>query len=163
MDSWKKAHAWYACICVFIRSCKATTELYTQVMSSFLMWEGACKRNQYKHIHTHTWCAHCSVVSDFAKVFLWVLCGHGIRARLSPGRAALIMRPLKMGRGLPALLLSKYHLNYSCKGQRRNSDNTEQEQSCTKVYIIKILSCRVGPHLPASKQESCNRKCAVTK
>lgn len=156
----EKAHAWHACICVFISSCKATTE---PSYVKFSHVEKGLVNGINTNVHTHTWCAHCSVVSDFAKVFLWVLCGHGIRARLSPGRAALIMRPLKMGRGLPALLLSKHHLNYSCKGQRRNSDNTEQEQSCTKVYIIKILSCRVGPHLPASKQESYNQKCAVTK
>lgn len=52
--------------------------------------------------------------------------------------------PIESEGELPALPLSKHHVNYSCKGQQRSSDNTEQKQSCSPVYITKILSCCVG-------------------
>lgn len=63
--------------------------------------------------HSHS-CARCNVVSDFAKVFLRVLCGRCIWAGIGPGPTALIMSLLKMG-VLPGLSLSKHHRRYSCK------------------------------------------------
>lgn len=60
--------------------------------------------------------------------------------------------PIESEGELPALPLSKHHVNYSCKGQRRSSDNTEQRQSCSPVCITKILSRRVGaPHVGGSR------------
>lgn len=65
----------------------------------------ACGASLHRCTHSGS-CARCSVGPDFAKVFLWLLCGHGIRAELSPGRAAFIMRPLK-ARGAASTSLVK--------------------------------------------------------
>lgn len=46
---------------------------------------------------------------------------------------------------LPALSLSKQHVNYSCKGQQRSCDNTDQKQSGSQVCITNILSRGLGP------------------
>lgn len=114
-----------------------------QIMTDSHVWRKGLMDRVCTDAHSGL-CAHCSVVPNFAKEFLWLLCGHGIPAELSPGKAAVIMRPLKAG-GAASTSLVKTPLNYSCKGHRRSCDNIKQEQNCSQVYFTKILSCRVGP------------------
>lgn len=82
-------------------------------------------------------CACCNVVSYFAKVFLWVLCGASIWAGIGPGSTALIMSLLKMG-VLPGLSLSKHHLSYSCRVTR---ETQWAAASCSSAvnWLIKAL------------------------
>lgn len=54
-------------VCVSISSCKATTE---PSYVKFSHVEKGLVNGINTNVHTHTRCAHCSVVSDFAKVFL---------------------------------------------------------------------------------------------
>lgn len=145
MVSWKK-HIHDMHVCVFLISfCKATTE---PSYVKFSHVEKGLVNGINTNVHTHTWCARCSVVSDFAKVFLWVLCGHGIRAGLSPGRAALIMRPLKMGRGAASTSLvqtpSELLLQGSAEKLWQHWAGAELHESL--YYENIVLPCRFTSH-----------------